>query len=199
VTNTFLRHRSPGTGALAPCACKSMGVPKKRLPPPPAARSKSTVTKHPPPPQHKTNPTKAQPSLAGFSLLEEGEKTNSMSARCWLMNWKVPREQHPAGVTPEDLCKCEKPQVWAFSRQTMKRNFEVFRNKRPCYALQKTAPCLLVRGIYFFPSCPLRGAKMLQSQPGWCQKFILGQFTWRGKSDSCVVFPFSLQLCFAAA
>lgn len=45
------------------------------------------------------------------------------------MNWKVPRVQHPAGVTPEDLCKCDKPQVWAFRGKAVKCNFKAFQNQ----------------------------------------------------------------------
>lgn len=79
------------------------------------------------------------------------------------MNWKVPRVQHPAGVTAEDLCKCDKHWVWAFSEQAVKRNFKAFQTEWFCYALHKMSPRLLVRGIYFLPCGLLQGVNTLQS------------------------------------
>lgn len=134
-----------------------MGVPTGGLSPPPAAHSKNKVTQHPPPLQNKTNPTKTQPAFAGFALLQEGEKKNSMSGRCWLMNWKVPRVQHLAGVTPEDLCKCDKPRVWAFSGQAVKCNFKAFQNQTILLRLTYNISTPYCKRNFFPPQPPLAG------------------------------------------
>lgn len=53
------------------------------------------MTRRRSPPQNKPNLNKTQPPRAGQSLLQEGEKASSVSGRCLLTDWKVPRlESH---------------------------------------------------------------------------------------------------------
>lgn len=59
------------------------------------SREGEAVTQHRSPLQNKTNLTKTQPPRAGPSLSQEGEKASSVSGRCLLTDWKVPRlESH---------------------------------------------------------------------------------------------------------
>lgn len=105
----------------------------------------------------------------------------------------MPRVQHPAGVTPEDLCKCDKPRLYAFSGQAVKSNFEAFQNQDILLRLAR----LNVRGIYFLLVVPCRVLRHYNLT--WLvSEFILGQFTRGGRVGDCAglgFFPLSLQLC----
>lgn len=109
----------------------------------------------------------------------------------------MPRVQDPAGVTTEDLYKCSKPWVHAFSGQPVKRNFKAFQDQAILLCLTP----FIVRGIYFSPSHPLQGARMLQSQPGQCRSLCWGSLLEERVLGVVLflLFFFSLQLCFAAA